>query len=395
MQADGKGYQGNGGQAPAATTVAKREGGLKDLFNKDYVKNRFAEVMGEKSAAFLASVLNAIRLNSMLEECDQASVLSSAMAAAALDLPIDSSLGFSAIVPYRTKGRLVAQFQIMTKGFVQLALRSGQYKTMNVGPIYKDELKGYDIVTGDVFIEPVENGFRAQEREDMVAGYVAFFRLLNGFERREYWPMGKIVAHGKRYSKSFNNEYGLWKTDLPAMASKTVLKNMISKWGILSTSMQMAVKVDQASIKDFDAPLGDDANLDYVDRGASDAVDVEARDEKPAATEAPRPAAPAALPASQNAERAPEKVPPAEKPEPVKAPITAAKPEPVKIGRAEEPVALRHRGRPTATESAERIAHECGEATRAASAAAQAACGAPEAAADIARQNFEDDEGLF
>jgi recombination protein RecT len=378
MQANGQGYQGNGGQAPA-TTVAKREGSLKDMFNKDYVKNRFAEVMGEKSAAFLASVLNAIRLNPMLEECVPASVLSSAMAAAALDLPIDSSLGFAAIVPYRTKGRLVAQFQIMTKGFVQLALRSGQYKTMNVGPIYKDELKGYDIVTGDVFIEPVDNGFRAQEREDMVAGYVAFFRLLNGFERKEYWPMGKIVAHGKKYSKSFGNEYGLWATDLPAMASKTVLKNTISKWGILSTSMQMAVKVDQASIKDFDAPLGDDANLDYVDRGASEAADAEAG-EKPM-TAAPKATAPAALPASQSAEPVPEKA------------SAAANPETVKIERAEAPVPLRHRGRPTAVESAEKIAHDCAEETRAASAAGKAAATAPTAAK--APLNFEDDEGLF
>ena len=121
---------------------------LKEMLNSEYAKKRFMEVMGEKSAAFLASVLNAAQKNPELAKCDPQSVLSSAMVAATLDLPIDSNLGFSAIVPYNTKRRdkdgmeywvSLAQFQIMYKGFIQLALRSGQYKTINVSPIYEDE----------------------------------------------------------------------------------------------------------------------------------------------------------------------------------------------------------------------------------------------------------------
>ena len=244
---------------------------LKDMVNSDYIKGRFAEVLGAKAPAFLASVLNATRTNPALKDCEPNSVISSAMVAATLDLPIDGSLGFAALVPYRNKGQQVAQFQIMTKGFVQLALRSGQYKTINVGPVYADEFEGFDIITGEVNIHPVEGGFRAHDDDSKVVGYVCFFRLINGYECTRYWPMEKILAHGKRYSKSFENEYGLWKTDLPAMAAKTVLKNTLSKWGILSTTMQMAVKVDQAEIKSLDA----DPEVDYVD--APDHGEVEPR----------------------------------------------------------------------------------------------------------------------
>jgi len=247
---------------------------LKDLLNSDYVKNRFVEVMGEKAAAFLASILNAVQKNPELAKCDQQSLLSSAMVAATLDLPIDSNLGFAAIVPYKTKvvnknekkeyWVTLAQFQIMYKGFIQLALRSGQYKTINVSPIFEDEFDSYDIVTGDIAIHPVAGGYREQENYDKITGYVAFFRLINGFERIEYWPLSRIIAHGRRFSKSFNNTNGLWKKDPHAMYAKTVLKNTLSKWGILSVTMQNAIVADQAVIKDYRKPIGEE-NVSYVD----------------------------------------------------------------------------------------------------------------------------------
>ena len=258
---------------------------LKDLVNSDYVKSRFAEVMGEKAPAFLASVLNATRTNPALKDCDPQSVISSAMVAATLDLPIDGSLGFAALVPYRNKGVQVAQFQIMTKGFVQLALRSGQYRTINVGPVYSDEFEGFDIITGEVKIHLTIGGFRSKDDNAQIVGYVAYFRLVNGYECTRYWPMDKILAHGKRYSKSFDKEYGLWKTDLPAMAAKTVLKNTLSKWGILSTTMQMAVKVDQAAIKG----IGPDQEVDYVD--ATEQEQVEERPPEEVVKESAKPAA--------------------------------------------------------------------------------------------------------
>lgn len=264
MKADGRDYN-TRAQVPATQGGVRPMAPLKDLLNGEYVKKRFNEVMGEKAPAFLASVLNVSRTNKSLAECESQSILAAAMVAATLDLPIDPNLGFAAIVPYRNKGKMVAQFQIMTKGFVQLALRSGQYKNMNVGPVYEDEFESYDIISGDVHIHPVDGGFRDQDQPEKIVGYVAFFRLMNGFERIEFWSMKKIIAHGKRFSKSYNNDNSLWKTDLPAMAAKTVLKNTISKWGILSTTMQMAMKTDQAAITDYDGKTLDDANIEYVD----------------------------------------------------------------------------------------------------------------------------------
>jgi len=261
MKADGSNFS----QNRQVATQQKGIRPLKEMLNDDYVKTRFKEVLGEKAPAFLASVLNATRTNPTLNECEPGSVMSAAMVAASLDLPIDGSLGFAAIVPYKGKRGMVAQFQIMTKGFVQLALRSGQYRMINVGPVYEDEFESYDIITGEVFIHPVDGGQRDQDMADKIVGYVAFFRLMNGFERIEFWSNKRILAHGKRFSKSYDNQYGLWKTDFPSMAAKTVLKNTLSKWGILSTTMQTAMKTDQASIHEYDGKALDDANVEYVD----------------------------------------------------------------------------------------------------------------------------------
>lgn len=225
--------------------------GLIAIVNSDYVKQRFTEVMGERSAAFLASILNATRTTPALKDCTPQSVISSSMVAATLDLPIDGSLGFSALVPYKNKGQMEAQFQIMTKGFVQLALRTGQYKVIHVGPVYADEYHGENPITGEVDIRPVVGGIREKNDESQAVGYVCYFRLVNGYECTRYWSMERILAHGKKYSKSFGNEYGMWRTNLPAMAAKTVLKNTLSRWGILSTTMQMAVKFDQAVVRDY------------------------------------------------------------------------------------------------------------------------------------------------
>ncbi len=261
---------------------------LKDLVNAEYTKKRFAEVMGEKSAAFLASIMNATRTNPALADADPKSVLSSAMVAATLDLPIDGSLGFAAIVPYRNKGKAVAQFQIMTKGFIQLALRTGQYKAINVGPVYADEYHGTNPITGEVDIRPVVNGQRELLDESLAVGYVCYFRLMNGYECTRFWTVEEIKAHGKKYSKSFGNEYGLWATNFPAMAAKTVLKNTLSKWGILSTTMQMAIKTDQAALNDYDGTLAS-PDVDYVDAPDQEAIEAREPEEivKVAASSAP------------------------------------------------------------------------------------------------------------
>lgn len=235
---------------------------IKNLINSDYIKSRFQEVIGDKAPAFLASVANATTLNPKLALCEPRSVLSAALVAATLDLPIDQNLGFAAIVPYKD----VAQFQMMYKGYIQLAMRSGQYKTMNVSEIYEDEYEGYDPVTGEVFIKKTSgHSQREAGDEKKIVGYAAYFKLLNGYEKIEYWPIERIDAHGQRYSKSYKNPDGVWSQNKAAMRAKTVLKSLISKWGPMSTQMEIAVKTDQAVIKELHRDVSDSANIEYVD----------------------------------------------------------------------------------------------------------------------------------
>jgi recombination protein RecT len=184
----------------------------------------------------------------MLKNADPISVYNSAMLAATLDLPINQNLGFAWIVPY---GK-AAQFQLGVKGLVQLAQRSGQYLNINVIEVYENQFESFNTLT-----EKLSANFDLPG-DGKIVGYAAYFKLINGFEKTCYWTVEKVMQHGKRYSKSYNN--GPWKTDFDAMAKKTVLKSTLSKWGILSIEMQTAVKVDQAVIND---ETGE--NVTYVD----------------------------------------------------------------------------------------------------------------------------------
>lgn len=237
----------------AGREVQRRVNPMKDLIQSADVQSKFAEILGEKAKAYLASVLQTVQQSPELVEAEPKSVLTAAMIAATLDLPIDKNLGFSAIVPYRDKGRPIAQFQIMTRGYVQLAQRTGQYESINVVEIYDDELKGFDILTGEAKIEPKEGGWRDKawagnvEADKHIAGYAGTFKLLSGFKKMEYWPVAKIDAHGKRFSKSFAYAGSPWQSNRESMRKKTVLKAMLKAWGPMSTSMQQAERMDATS----------------------------------------------------------------------------------------------------------------------------------------------------
>ncbi len=212
---------------------------IEELMNQDNIKKRFKEVLGKKSAGFISSLIAAYKGNSSLREADPMSVISAGMIAATLDLPINSNLGFAHIVPYSSKGVMLAQFQVGWKGFVQLAIRTGQYKTMNAAVIYEGELKSYNRITGEVEFD------LAGKKSDKVIGYVSFFKLINGFEKYLYMPVEETTAHGKKYSKSFNTATGKWKLDFDSMSLKTVVKMLLGKWGILSIELQKAITADQ------------------------------------------------------------------------------------------------------------------------------------------------------
>lgn len=236
---------------------------IKESLKSESINNRFKEILGAKAPGFVSSIINVVNNNSYLQKADPQSVVMAAAVAATLDLPIDQNLGFSAIVPYGNK----AQFQIMYKGLIQLAMRSGQYKTIGANAIYSGQLISENPLTSEYVFD-----FNVKP-EGQPIGYAAYFKLINGFEKTVYWSIDKIDKHGKRFSKSYSNNNGLWKQDFESMAIKTVLKNLLSKWGILSIEMQSAVKFDQAVVNDID---GD--NFDYPDNNnIDDTQPVEAR----------------------------------------------------------------------------------------------------------------------
>lgn len=223
---------------------------VKSLLSTENVKAKFHEILKDRAAGFTANLAVMVNNSAALSKCEPLSVISAAVVSASLDLPLDPNLGFAAVVPFGEK----AQFQIMYKGLIQLAQRSGQYKTIGVTEIYEGELKNQNRLTGEY-----EFDFSAKV-SDKVIGYAAYFKLLNGFEKTIYWPIEQVDKHGKRFSQTYKKGFGLWKDDFDNMAKKTVLKHLLSRWGILSIEMQKAVKFDQSVVKD---PETED--IEYVD----------------------------------------------------------------------------------------------------------------------------------
>lgn len=230
--------------------LAKPETTLKTFFEKEGVKSKFNEMLGNRSTQFITSVLQIATNNPLLSKADPISIYNAAATAATLDLPLNNNLGFAWIVPFSGK----AQFQIGWKGFVQLAMRTGQYLRINVVEVYENQFKGWNSLT-----EELDADF-SLEGTGKIVGYCAYFKLQNGFEKVVYWSREKVIAHGKKYSKTFNN--GPWKTDENAMCKKTVLKNALSQWGILSVEMQSALRADQGFIKGDNI---NDAEVEYLD----------------------------------------------------------------------------------------------------------------------------------
>lgn len=220
---------------------------LKNLFEKEDVQKRFREMLGKKAPGFITSVLQIAASNDLLKDAEPSSILNAAAVAATLDLPLNNNLGFAYIVPYKQRdGKVVAQFQMGYKGFIQLAQRSGQFKNISVARIHDGQLVSQNPLTGFEF------DFN-KKKSDLIIGYAAYFSLINGFEKVHYMTTEELKAHGTKFSQSFKKGFGLWKDEFDAMAGKTVLKLLLSKFGPMSIEMQKAVVSDQGIIEDMDA----------------------------------------------------------------------------------------------------------------------------------------------
>jgi recombination protein RecT len=226
---------------------------VNQYFNSESVQQKFEKLLGQKAPGFISSVLQTVNNSQLLAKADPKTILNAAATAASLDLPINQSLGRAWIVPF--KGQ--AQFQIGYKGFVELAQRSGRYRSINAIEVYENQYNGFNALT-----EQIDADFSV-DGKGAVVGYAAHFELLNGFTKTVFWSREKVEQHAKRFSKSFAN--GPWKTDFDAMAKKTVLKYTLSNWGILSIEMQTAHMADQAVIPE-------DGKYQYADN----VIDIEA-----------------------------------------------------------------------------------------------------------------------
>ena len=227
--------------------------GLSSFLNSDSVKNKFTEILGQKGVGFISSVLSVVNSNPQLQKADQNSVYTAALLAASLDLPINSNLGLAYIVPYKQKQndgtfKDVAQFQLGYKGFLQLAQRSGQFKTINSTDVKEGEIVSWDRMSGEMSFNWIQDSKERLSKKTI--GYLSYFKLLNGFENSFYMTVEEIDAHAKKYSQTYKKYgTGLWKDEFEGMAKKTVTKLNLSKNAPLSIEMQRAVVADQAVIK--------------------------------------------------------------------------------------------------------------------------------------------------
>ncbi len=265
-------------------TKTKEQKTFSNFLMGDAIKRKINETVGGANGQrFITSILSAVSTNPTLQECEHSSIISAAFLGEALKLSPSPQLGQYYMVPFNKKfydanGKeiviKVAQFQIGYKGYIQLAERTGVYKTINVLAIKEGELIKYDPLNETIQVNLIEDD--EVREETPTVGYYAMFEYLNGFRKTMYWTKKKMLLHADKYSKAFNKESyeklqegkipqkdlwkysSFWYKDFDGMAYKTMLRQLISKWGIMSIEMQEAFEKDMAEIKE-------DGNYNYIE----------------------------------------------------------------------------------------------------------------------------------
>jgi len=214
---------------------------LKNILAAQSVQEQFKAVLQENAGAFVASIIDLYNTDHTLQMCDPKNVVMEALKAASLKLPINKQLGFSWIVPYKNKeGQYVPTFQLGYKGYIQLCMRTGAYRYINADVVYEGELVKQDKLTGEIEIDT------SKRTSDKKIGYFAFIETLNGFRKTLYMSIDEVTRHAQQYSKSYGNKNSVWTTDFDAMALKTCLRLLLSKYGIMSVEMQRAYIEDSS-----------------------------------------------------------------------------------------------------------------------------------------------------
>jgi recombination protein RecT len=254
------------------TQIIKKPTNLQEALDAPSIKKRLNDVLGQRAPQFASSLITLVNQNRMLSEAEPYTIIGAAMQAAALDLPINQNLGFAYVVPYRNKDRVEAQFQLGYKGFIQLAMRSGQFLKLTDFIVPCGCAKSYNPITGELVVD------FDLEQEGPPDGYGFHFELTNGFTKTAYWPMKKVIDHANRFSQSYTKgKSSPWQTDFDTMALKTVIKNTLAKYAPLSVEMMKGIETDQAVIDITDEQIA------YPDNPTS-----EDPPEKPAEKPAPK-----------------------------------------------------------------------------------------------------------
>ena len=266
------------------------------FMNESAVKNKINSIIGgERGQRFITAMVSAVSNNSKLQECDNSSIFTAALLGESLNLSPSPQLGHYYLVPFKNKDdSKSAQFQLGYKGYIQLAIRSGQYKKLNVLEIKEGELINYDPLNEEIEVNLIQDELEREKSKTI--GYYAMFEYTNGFRKALYWTKEKMLKHADNYSKAFDlksyndllegkiPEKDMWKyssfwyKDFDEMAKKTMLRQLISKWGIMSIDMQTALEADMSVQKEY-------GKYDYVDNPINDNEPIEeSQEEIPEAT---------------------------------------------------------------------------------------------------------------
>ena len=232
---------------------------LKTKLDAPSVKAKFESMLGKRAPQFITSISSVVQNNALLQKAEVNSIIMGAAVAASMDLPLNANLGYAALVPFNSKGGgCFAQFQIMTKGWTELFIRTGQCQSLINEIVYEGQLVKKNKFTGEyVFDEDAKES-------DKIIGYMAYFRLTNGYEKTEFMTVEEVKAHAQRFSQTFRSGAGIWKDSFDAMALKTVLKKLLTKWAPKSIEIQKAALFDQAVVDGNVADL-ESAKPNYMD----------------------------------------------------------------------------------------------------------------------------------
>ena len=231
---------------------------LKAALKAPSVTAKFQEMLGKRAPQFMTSITSVVQNNALLQKADVNSIIMGAAVAASMDLPLNPNLGYAALVPFNSKDGCFAQVQIMIKGWTELFLRSGQCQAIVCETVYEGQLVKKNKFTGDYIFD------EDAKKSDKIIGFMAYFKLTNGFEKYDYMTVEEVKAHAQKFSQTYRKGGGIWREHFEAMGQKTVLKRLLTKYAPKSLEMQQMAIFDQSVVKGNIENLND-AVAEYAD----------------------------------------------------------------------------------------------------------------------------------